>query len=342
MHSPPSFLQGSLSAPQPAPAALPVRSRATPVSAPPPVAAAFPAPRRLPPLDMKLLAELPTLELRTRYLMEGFLNGKHRSPQRGSSVEFAEYRNYQFGDDPRRVDWRLFGRTERLHVRQYEAETQLRVFLVLDASASMDFSSRPGALSKIEFARLLVAGVAALAQREGDAFGFGLAGLELKDFMRARSSVPHWRAFVGRLELVVAAGATALATTLESLADIIPARSMVFVASDFYEEPERMKAALQRLRYDHHETVGLQVLDPFELEFDLELAGTYIDAETGSRLKLDAASARDGYLKRFGEFCTTLGETFHETGGDLVRLRTDESPVAALAQYLALRNQRAR
>ena len=297
-------------------------------------------PKRLPPLDMKLLAELPSLELQARYLVDGFLNGRHRSPQKGSSVEFAEYRNYQFGDDPRRVDWRLFGRTERLHVRQYEEETQLRIFLVLDASASMDFTSRPKAMNKIQFARLAVAGIAALAQRQGDAFGLGLAGLDLKDFLRARSSLPHWKSFIGRLEAVAPSGPTALARVLESLAEVVPARSMIFIASDFYEEPERLRAALQRLRYDHHEVVGLQVLDPFELDFDLDHAGTFVDAETGYRLKLDSPAARTGYLKRFRQFCAALDEMFHGAGGDLVLLRTDESPVAALARYLAARSQR--
>ena len=305
---------------------------------PPTVPPAFS--KRLPPLDMKLLAELPSLELQARYLVDGFLNGRHRSPQKGSSVEFAEYRNYQFGDDPRRVDWRLFGRTERLHVRQYEEETQLRIFLVLDASASMDFTSRPKAMNKIQFARLAVAGIAALAQRQGDAFGLGLAGLDLKDFLRARSSLPHWKSFIGRLESVVPSGPTALARVLESLAEVVPARSMIFIASDFYEEPDRLRAALQRLRYDHHEVIGLQVLDPFELDFDLDHAGTFVDAETGLRLKLDSPSAREGYLKRFRQFCAALDEMFHGAGGDLVQLRTDDSPVAALTRYLAARSQR--
>src|SRR5438552_1979872 len=114
-------------------------------------------PSSLPPLDMALLAELPDLMLQARYMVEGFLSGQHRSPQKGSSVEFAEYRDYQFGDDLRRVDWRLYARTDRLHVKQYEEETQLRVYVVLDISASMDFQSRPTVMRKIEFARIAIA-----------------------------------------------------------------------------------------------------------------------------------------------------------------------------------------
>ena len=304
-----------------------VRSHARPVA-------------RAAPLDLQLLADLPSLALRSRCLVDGFLSGRHRSPQKGSSVEFAEYRDYQLGDDLRRVDWRLFGRSDRLHVKQYEDEAQLRVFTVLDASASMDFSSRRTAWNKLEFARLALAGIALLAQRQGDAFGLGIAGSELSDFLRARSSSSHWQSFVGRLENVVPQRSTALARALESLAEIIPSRSLVIVASDFYEDLSPLESALSRLHYDGHDLIGLQVLDPVELDFDLDHAGLWTDAETGARQNLDAAAVRAGYLQRFGEFCTGLEEQFRAVGGDFIQLRTDQPPVAALAGYIAARKER--
>jgi uncharacterized protein (DUF58 family) len=303
-------------------------------------AARTPPPLPMPPLDMELLAELPDLALQARYMVEGFLSGQHRSPQKGSSVEFAEYRAYQPGDDLRRVDWRLYGRTDRLHVKQYEEETQLRVFMVLDVSASMDFRSPSAKFRKIEFARIVLAALGLLAQRQRDAVGLGLAGTELKDFLRARSSQAHWRAFVARLEGVVPGGLTSLAQSLESLAELIPARSLVVIASDFYEEPARLAAALQRLRYDHHDIIGLHVLDPVEIDFDLDDQGVFVDAETGWRLKMDAAAVRKGYLERFGKFCNELDELFRSLGGEAMRLRTDQPPMRALAEYLAHRSQR--
>ena len=299
--------------------------------------AAVPA---LPSLDMRLLAELPTLELRARYMVEGFLSGKHRSPQKGSSVEFAEYRNYQLGDDLRRVDWRLYGRTDRLHVKQFEEETQLRVFLVLDTSASMDFQSRPTVLRKIEYARLVLAALGLLAQRQQDAFGLATAADGLGDFLKARSSAAHWRTFTGRLECVVPGGGTALARTLESLAELIPPRSLVIIAGDFYEELELLRPALRRLRYDRHDIIGLHVLDPQEVDFDLDESGTFVDAESGQRLKLDGPSVRKNYLARFGAFCAELDRMFYEMGGEMARLRTDQAPMDALARYLAHREQR--
>jgi uncharacterized protein (DUF58 family) len=296
--------------------------------------------RTLPPLDLQLLADLPSLALRSRCLVDGYLSGRHQSPRKGSSVEFAEYRDYQLGDDLRRVDWRLFGRSDRLHIKQYEDEAQLRAFTVLDASASMDFTSRPGAMNKLEFARLALAGIATLAQRQGDAFGFGVAGTELVDFLRARSSASHWQTFIGRLEHLRPQGQTALAHTLEALAEIIPARSLVVIASDFYEDLPALEAALNRLRYDGHDLIGLQVLDPLEVDFDHDHAGEWVDAESGARLRLDSPAVRAGYLERFNRFCLELEEEFRAVGGDFVQLRTDEPPVAALSAYLARRERR--
>lgn len=293
----------------------------------------------LPPLDLALLAELPSLELRARYLVDGFLCGRHRSPQKGSSVEFAEYRTYQPGDDLRRVDWHLFGRTDRLHVKQYEDETQLHVSLVLDTSLSMHFRSRAKIPTKLAHARLALAAVGLLAQRQGDAFGLAVVSDELHDHLRARSSLPHWRTFVGRLEGVEPRGQTRLAKGLEDLAELLPPRSLVVIASDFYEEDDRLEAALQRLRYDHHDLLALQVLDPVEIDFDLDSAGRFIDIESNEQLRLDPAAARAGYLDRFSKFCIRLEETFRGAGGELVRLRTDASPIKALSSYFARRAQ---
>jgi uncharacterized protein (DUF58 family) len=304
---------------------------------------AFPKPqgKPLPPLDMALLAELPDLALQARYMVEGFLSGQHRSPQKGSSVEFAEYRAYQPGDDLRRVDWRLYGRTDRLHLKQYEEETQLRVFMVLDISASMDFRSPRAKFRKIEFARIVLAALGLLAQRQRDAVGLALAGASLVDFMRARSSQVHWRSFVARLEAVLPGGVTSLADSLESLAELAPPRSLIVIASDFYEDSPRLAAALRRLRYDHHDLIGLHVLDPWEIDFDLDERGIFIDAEIpGWQLKMDAPAVRKGYLERFGKFCRELDETFRTLGGESMRLRTDQSPTRVLAEYLAHRNQR--
>ncbi len=218
-------------------------------------------------------------------------------------------------------------------MKQFEEETQLRVFLVLDMSASMVFRSRAEVMMKIEFARIVVAATALLAQRQGDAFGLGLVGAELESFLAARSSQPHWQVFIGQLESMTPGGETSLAKALGALAEVVPPRSMIVVVSDFYEDLEALRAALRRLHYDHHELVGLHVLDPQEADFDLNSAGTFVDLETDARLALEAPAARSGYLERFNAFCTDLEEIFRNAGGEMARLLERRGFSAATAGW---------
>jgi uncharacterized protein (DUF58 family) len=294
----------------------------------------------VPPLDLALLHDLPSLELRARYVMDGFLTGAHRSPRKGFSVEFAEYRAYQLGDDLRRVDWRLFGRTDRLHVKQYEQETQLRVFLVLDTSNSMAYSSRPDAwLRKIDFARTLLAAVGLLALRQSDAFGLAIIGNDLDDYLKAKASPSHWRTALGRLDAIQSGGPTGLARGLTTLAELLPRRSLVIIASDFYEESAALTAALRRLRFDRQEVIAFHTLDPAEIDLNDDSNGTFIDSESGQKLILDLAAVRPGYLARFREFLSHTQNSFLDQAGDYSLQRTDASPTGALRNYLGRRER---
>jgi len=273
-------------------------------------------------------------------MMDGFLTGLHRSPQKGFTVEFAEYRSYQLGDDLRRVDWRLYGRTDRLHVKQFEHETQLRVFLVLDTSASMAYSARPEArLRKIDFARAILAALGLLSLRQGDAFGLALIGADLDQFLKPKASQAHWRTALGHLDSIQSGGSTGLAPGLSTLAEIIPSRSLVIIASDFYENNPALTAALRRLRFDHQEILALHILDPVEIELNEDWNGTFVDTETGGRLILDTVPVRAGYVKRFQAFLDQTQATFLDQAGDYTLLRTDASPMSALGTYLARREK---
>jgi uncharacterized protein (DUF58 family) len=264
----------------------------------------------------------------------------HRSPQKGFSVEFAEYRAYQFGDDLRRVDWRLFGRTDRLNVKQYEQETQLRVFLVLDTSASMAYASRPGAwLRKIDFARTILAAVGLLALRQGDAFGLAVIGADLDDYLKPKASKSHWQAILGRMDAVQSGGGTGLARGLTTLANLLPRRSLVVIASDFYEDRVALNAALRRLRFDRQEIIALHTLDPMEIDLHEDWSGTFIDAETGQKLSLDSAAVRRGYADRFQKFLAETQASILDHAGDYSLLRTDAGPIHALGNYMGRRDR---
>ncbi len=266
------------------------------------------------------------------------MSGLHRSLQKGFGVEFAQYRSYQFGDDLRRVDWHLYGRTDRLYLKQSDEETQLRVFLVLDTSASMAYASKPGLwLTKIDFARTLLAALGLLAQRQNDAFGLALIGADLDLFLKPKSSHSHWRTTLGYLDAMGTGGPTGLARGLGSLAALLPRRSLIVIASDFYEDSTALDEVLRRFRYDRHEVVALHTLDPAEIDLDEDWNGIFIDGESGQRLVLDVAAARAGYLERFQSFLNQTQTSFLDQAGDYSRLRTDANPMVALGSFLARR-----
>ncbi|MBT64146.1 MAG: hypothetical protein CML13_13140 [Puniceicoccaceae bacterium] len=289
------------------------------------------------PIDLSLLAALPNLPLRSRYLVNSFLHGMHRSPLKGESVEFAEYRGYQQGDDIRHIDWRLLARSDRLYVKTFEQETQMRVFLVLDASASMAYSSPRAALTKLDFAKTVLGGLAHLAKRQGDPYGCAVALGGLQHYLKPRLNSMHLQALLAALETPTAAGEDTFAQTVDTLANLLPRRSLLILASDFYEEPERMRQTLNRLRYDGHDVIGLQVLDPQECDLADENSGVFFDLEDFSEVTLSTEEIRRSYLREFGQFRSDLRHVFEDEGAALVELITDHSPVQALGQYLAKR-----
>ncbi|XHR30662.1 MAG: DUF58 domain-containing protein [Chthoniobacteraceae bacterium] len=291
------------------------------------------------PIDLALLAQLPNIPLRAKYLVQGFLSGCHRSPMKGNSVEFTEYRAYQSGDEPRRVDWRFFGRSDRLCVKVFEEETQLRVFLFMDSSASMKYASGKNAFTKLEYSKTTLAALAFLASRQGDSFGVAHLGDEMEHFLPARSRNGHLKAVFARLEAPPRYRRTRIAASLLSLAELLPKRSIVIIASDFYDDLPALETAFGRLRYDGHDLIALQVLDPIEIEFN-DIHGVLVDVETQQQMQTSSHEMRESYLERFGQFQRGLSDAVGHRGGDFIALRTDRSPLEALSAYLAHREQK--
>jgi uncharacterized protein (DUF58 family) len=298
------------------------------------------------PIDLDLVVSLPTLPLRARYLVESFLTGRHRSPIKGTAPEFAEYRTYQVGDELRRIDWRLYGRSDRLCVKQFEDENQLRACLALDVSASLRYTSRPGLMTKFDLARTVLAAIALLARRQHDAVGLALLGdtgspadANVIDFLRPSASVAHQHTVFARLEAPPAARSLALGQALPRIAALLPRGGLVVIASDFYCELAELSSALRLFRSQRLELIAVQVLDPMEVDFGTDAAGRFVDLESGTYLPLNTAAVRAGYLKRFGAFQHALSELFREHGATLVPLRTDGNPLPALASYLARRSR---
>ena len=292
----------------------------------------------LTPLDKDALSALGSLPLRARLLADSLGVGGHASRRKGSSIEFADYRDYQMGDDLRRVDWRLYGRTDRLHVRETYEETPLRTVLLLDVSNSMAYTSRPGKLTKLDFARSLLGAVALLVRRQHDSCGVGLLGRELEEWMPPSASTARLQALWELLDTPKPVPETSLARALNQAVEVTSARSLFVLASDFYEEPEAMQPVIRRLRYERHDLLTFYVSDPAEVDFQFNEPTEFVDVETGLSLAADPAALAEIYRKRFAAHRSAVCELCTANGFDALALRTDELPMEALRAFLSRRD----
>jgi uncharacterized protein (DUF58 family) len=267
----------------------------TPSAAPGPLGERF---------DPRTLAALSGLDLKARYVMEGFLAGLHRSPFHGFSVEFSDYRNYQRGDDPRHVDWRLYARSDRLCVKRFTQETNARFYLVVDTSASMGYRGGKAWGSKLDAARLLAAALAWLLLKQNDAVGLIAPGNDPSTplFVRPSQRPNQLGLLLRELEGLRPLGGPALVALLSQAARLVHRRSFIVLLSDLLEESEETSALLKQLRFFAHEQLVLQVLDGDEIDFPFTEARVFEDLETGARRAVAPREARERYLRRFAAF----------------------------------------
>lgn len=287
-------------------------------------------------LDSAVLSRLMAQPLMTRFPMEGSISGQHKSPHRGSSVEFAEYRNYAPGDDLRRLDWRVFGRTDRFYMKEFEAETNLRCYLVVDASGSMAFSSENG--SKLEYARRMAATLAYLVIHQGDAAGLICAGEKTVE-VPPRRTPSHLQLILDTLQSTEAQGETNLTTALHDLAEKVRARGLVIVLSDLFHDPEEMLSALQHLRFKKHDVAVFHLLDDAEVKFQFDRPIRFTDLESNSSLVTEPALIREQYLAELNAFLERMEKGCREFKADYKRVLTSQGYDRILADFLVARAQ---
>ncbi len=268
-------------------------------------------------LDPAALMAIRNLELRARTVVEGFWHGLHRSPYHGFSVEFTEYRAYSPGDDPRYLDWKLVGRTDRYFIKKFEDETNLRCHLLVDSSRSMTFGSR--SYTKADYGRTLAATLGYLLAELGDATGLLTFDERVREYLPARHRPGHLRHLMLALEKPAAGSATDLAAPLRRIAELTQKRGLVVLISDLLAPIESLEAPLALLTAARHEVIVFQVLDPAELTFDFQAASRFLDLETGRDLFLEPTTARADYQRRLGEhldavrgLCQRLGIAHHQ------------------------------
>jgi uncharacterized protein (DUF58 family) len=283
-------------------------------------------------VDPRSIMAIRNLELRARIVVQGFWSGIHRSPYHGFSVEFTEYRSYSPGDDLRYLDWKLLARSDRLYIKKFEDETNLRCYLLADNSRSMTFAS--GEYSKAEYANTLAATIAYFLNQQGDAVGLLKFDEELRDYLPARHRHGHLRQLMHALEKPAAGSRTDLGAPLRRISELVRKRGLVILISDLLTPLDDLEANLSLLTARGHEVVVFQVFDPAELDFGFDQAAQFVDLETGADLYIDPVSARAEYRRRFDAhnaaaetICGRLGVTVH-------RLTTDRALQTSLHDFL--------
>ncbi len=286
-------------------------------------------------LDPSVLAGIDNLELRARVAVEGFLSGLHRSPHRGFSVEFNDYRQYQRGDDLRHVDWKLYARSEKFYIKQYEDETNTRCMLALDKSASMAYGSK--GLSKLDYAISVASALAYFIMRQRDAVGLLTYDDKLRDFLPARARQPHLMQLLRILSQVQPGQQTDAAKPLGDLAATLTKKSLVLLISDLLQGEEATLATLRNLRAMGHDVIVLHVMDDSELHFNFDESSEFIDSETGEAFITTPASVREAYLDNVNRFLDDCKKQCQRAGVDYCLLNTSEPIDAALAAFLSKR-----
>jgi uncharacterized protein (DUF58 family) len=276
------------------------------------------------------------MSLRARYVVEGLLSGLHQSPYRGYSVEFAEHREYAPGDEIRRIDWKAYGKFDRYFVKEYEEETNLRAYLLLDASASMDYGA--AGLRKFDYGCYLAVSLAYLMLRQGDDVGLVTFGAQVQRYIPPRSGLKHLQALTSLLESTQPQGETHLDQVLREIAGKIKKRGMIIVMSDLFDAPDRVLHALKYFRHQRNEVMVFHLLDKNELEFPFERLTVFEDIEDiNHRVLADPRVIREAYLHQVRAF---IEEYRRECRRELIdyNLFPTTTPLdVALTRYLARR-----
>ena len=289
-------------------------------------------------LDPATIARLGTLELKARTIVEGFLSGLHRSPFKGFSVEFAEYRQYIAGDDLSSIDWKVYARSDRYYVKKFEEETNLNCYILLDVSASMGYGRRGGA-TKFEYGQMLSASLAYLMNRQHDAFALAAFDDAIVQMLPPSARPGHLRSLLVTLDRLRLGTRTDVSKPLHALADAIKKRGMVVLISDLLDDPERTIDGLRHFRFRGTDVIVFHLIDPDELTFPFERATKFRDMELGDELMAVPAVVRPAYLAELERVLDLYKRELRSMGVDYRLLDTSEPLEHALMSYLSNRSR---
>jgi uncharacterized protein (DUF58 family) len=291
-------------------------------------------------LDPRTLARISSLDLRARLIVEGLMTGMHRSPYQGISVEFAQHRPYVAGDDIRHVDWKVFGRSDKIYLKQYLEETNLHLICIVDASESMGYGTvRSDGVNwtKYDHATAIAASLSYMAIQQQDSVGLAIFDQVLSRYFKPSNSPGQWKIVVNELQQVPRWNKTNTGKILDQIAEKLTHRSLIVILSDFFDDLEGIRAGLRHLRYKKHEIMAFQILDPAEIEFPFEDVTLFKGLEEAGELLTEPRALREGYIEQLNLFTEGLKKSCRGMHIDFQRFSSGESLDVSLSQFLAVR-----
>jgi uncharacterized protein (DUF58 family) len=290
-------------------------------------------------LRPEVLARIGALELRARMVVEGYYTGMHRSPYRGTSVEYADRRPYTQGDDLRHIDWKVYGRTDKYYTKEYEQETNLECMLVVDCSESMTYRSDRADLNKHEYATVIAASLAYLAlSKQRDSVGLALFDERITRYVRPSRNPAHWRAIIHELHGATGPAKTGIRQVLGDLTERLDHRTLVILISDLFDDVDDILKGLAHLRFRRHAVILCSVWDDAEYDFPFQGPTMFEGLEQAGRLLTEPRSLKDRYLHEVRRFHERLRRGCHRLRVDYVPFRTSSPLEVALSAYLATRS----
>jgi uncharacterized protein (DUF58 family) len=288
-------------------------------------------------IDPQALARISSLELIARTVVEGFISGLHRSPHLGFSVDFAEYRAYHPGDDIRKIDWKVYGRSDRFFVKEFEGETNTSIHIILDCSRSMAYGSQ--GIKKMEYGQFLAASLGYFAFKQRDAVGFVSYDEDIIDYVPARGSIGHLNAVLHAIEKAHPGEKTDFSKPLVQVAERLRRRGIVVVISDLYDEPAKVMNGLRHLALRGNDVIVFQILDPAELRFDFPNAAQFVDMETRAEMHVIPDYVRQEYRKLLRKQISENERECRKDRMDFSLIDTSQPLDSALFSYLVRREQ---
>ncbi|MEE9169025.1 MAG: DUF58 domain-containing protein [bacterium] len=288
-------------------------------------------------LRPEVVSRLGRLDLIARMVVEGFIIGLHRSPYHGFSVEFAQHRQYMPGDDTKYLDWKVFGKTERFYIKEFEEETNLKCYILLDTSASMSYQSRE--ITKLQYATYLSAALSYLMLNQQDAVGLVVFDQKIRKYLPPKAVKSYLKQLLLTLHVSKGSRRTDISATFHEMADRIKRRGLIIVISDLFDDFSKILSGLKHFRHNKHEVIVFHILDPLERKFDFHGDVVFEDLETGDQIVTQPAHIKKEYQREFGRVIKQFQRECRENQIHYVLMDTGESFEKALFEYLVKRKR---